>query len=346
MTSNILSLVMLMVSGVSLDAEEAPEPREGPRRPIGHDGPARHGRDQPAAGGPGRPRRPQAGRQRRRRGHRHQRRPRAHGADVAAASAATCSPSSGTPRRKSSTASTPAAARRTRPRASTSPSKGLTEIPGDGPAELVGARLRRWLGRAAQALRHDAARRAARAEHPLRRGGLPRVTEVIAGYWRAPATQLLRKTPDAARTYLVDGERPRAGEVFKNPGPGAHLPRHRRGRPRCLLQGPHRQGDRRLLGQSTAACSALKDFADHTSTWVEPVSTTYRGYDVWEIAAAGPGHRRAADAQPARRLRPEEDGARRRPTTGTCSSKPRSWPTPTAPASTPIPSSPRCRWPS
>ena len=33
----------------------------------------------------------------------------------------------------------------------------------------------------------------------------------------------------------------------------------------------------------------LKDFADHTSTWVEPVSTNYRGYDVWEIPPPGQG---------------------------------------------------------
>src|SRR5205823_1952845 len=33
----------------------------------------------------------------------------------------------------------------------------------------------------------------------------------------------------------------------------------------------------------------LKDFEDHTSTWVEPVHATYRGYDVWEIPPPGQG---------------------------------------------------------
>src|SRR5262249_32263276 len=32
-----------------------------------------------------------------------------------------------------------------------------------------------------------------------------------------------------------------------------------------------------------------KDFAEHSSTWVEPVHTTYRGYDVWEIPPPGQG---------------------------------------------------------
>jgi gamma-glutamyltranspeptidase/glutathione hydrolase len=34
---------------------------------------------------------------------------------------------------------------------------------------------------------------------------------------------------------------------------------------------------------------SMKDFADHTSEWVEPVSTTYRGYSVWELPPNGQG---------------------------------------------------------
>ena len=33
----------------------------------------------------------------------------------------------------------------------------------------------------------------------------------------------------------------------------------------------------------------LRDFHDHTSTWVEPVGTNYRGYDVWELPPNGQG---------------------------------------------------------
>jgi gamma-glutamyltranspeptidase/glutathione hydrolase len=33
----------------------------------------------------------------------------------------------------------------------------------------------------------------------------------------------------------------------------------------------------------------MKDFTDHTSTWVEPVSTNYRGYEVWQIPPPGQG---------------------------------------------------------
>src|SRR5437764_315545 len=37
------------------------------------------------------------------------------------------------------------------------------------------------------------------------------------------------------------------------------------------------------LSDKVGGLFSLDDFRKHTSTWVEPVSTTYRGYEVWEI---------------------------------------------------------------
>ncbi len=50
-----------------------------------------------------------------------------------------------------------------------------------------------------------------------------------------------------------------------------------------------RRADRRLQRGATAAALSLKDFADHKSDWIEPVSTNYRGYDVWELPPNGQG---------------------------------------------------------
>ena len=41
--------------------------------------------------------------------------------------------------------------------------------------------------------------------------------------------------------------------------------------------------------QSVGGLFSPSDFAEHTSTFVEPVSTNYRGYDVWELPPNGQG---------------------------------------------------------
>lgn len=116
--------------------------------------------------------------------------------------------------------------------------------------------------------------------------GFP-VTEVIAGYWRA-GEGTLRRDPGAAAVYLPGGRAPRAGEVFRNPA----LARTYR-----MLAAEGRDGfykgelARALAAFSDRAGGLLgaADLAGHTSTWVEPVSTTYRGCQVWQIPPAGQG---------------------------------------------------------
>ena len=118
--------------------------------------------------------------------------------------------------------------------------------------------------------------------------GVP-VPEVIAGHWKGVA-----KMKDAGMrdTFLIrDGgalRTPNAGEVFKNP----HLAKSYR----LIADGgrdAYYTGDiaAKLVALSDKAGGlfALKDFADHKSEWVEPVKTTYRGYDVWQIPPPGQG---------------------------------------------------------
>jgi gamma-glutamyltranspeptidase/glutathione hydrolase len=116
--------------------------------------------------------------------------------------------------------------------------------------------------------------------------GFP-VTEVIAGSWRG-AEKKLAQHPDAARTYLCKGKAPRAGELFKNPGLARSY--------RDLASNGRDAFYRGRIAREIVAFSekngglfSARDFADHTSTWVEPVSTTYRGYRVWEIPPPGQG---------------------------------------------------------
>jgi gamma-glutamyltranspeptidase/glutathione hydrolase len=117
-------------------------------------------------------------------------------------------------------------------------------------------------------------------------GGFP-VTEVISGYWKG-AEKTLKKDAGARKTFLTDGKAPRAGDVFKNPS----LARTYRTVAKEGRDGFYKgRVAREIVAFSDRAGGlfALKDFEDHTSTWVEPVSTTYRGYRVWEIPPPGQG---------------------------------------------------------
>ena len=110
--------------------------------------------------------------------------------------------------------------------------------------------------------------------------GVP-VPEMIAGFWKGAEVRL-SKDADAARTYLVNGHAPRVGEVFRNPALARTY--------REIADGGRDAFYKGRIAQEIVACSdrlgglfSMKDFAEHTSTWVEPVSTKYRGHDVWAM---------------------------------------------------------------
>jgi len=116
--------------------------------------------------------------------------------------------------------------------------------------------------------------------------GFP-VTEVIAGYWRA-SEKKLRQYPDASHTFLPRDQAPRAGDVFKNP----RLARSYREIAQFGRDGYYKGRIAHDIVAFSARNDGLftqQDFSEHTSTWVEPVSTNYRGYDVWEIPPPGQG---------------------------------------------------------
>ncbi|MBI1902950.1 MAG: gamma-glutamyltransferase [Planctomycetia bacterium] len=116
--------------------------------------------------------------------------------------------------------------------------------------------------------------------------GFP-VTEVVAAYWRA-AERTLARHPDSAKTYLVDGRAPRAGDIFRNP----YLARSYRAIAKDGAAGFYKGSIARQIAAASASLEGFmteKDLADHTADWVEPVSTNYRGYDVWELPPNGQG---------------------------------------------------------
>lgn len=117
-------------------------------------------------------------------------------------------------------------------------------------------------------------------------GGFP-VTEIIAGSWRNSETALRRWT-DSAETYLTDGHAPRFGEVFKNPRLASSYGLIAQDGASAFYEGDIA---RRIVefSNSNGGFFSTKDFADHTADWIEPVSTSYRGYQVWELPPNGQG---------------------------------------------------------
>ena len=112
------------------------------------------------------------------------------------------------------------------------------------------------------------------------RGGFA-VSDIIAGQWNAAAPALL-EWPDSAATYLPGGRAPVAGDVFRNPRLAATYEALSEGGRDAFYRGGIA---RRIVAFSEANGGYFTpaDFEDHTSVWVEPVSTNYRGYDVWEV---------------------------------------------------------------
>lgn len=113
------------------------------------------------------------------------------------------------------------------------------------------------------------------------------VSEIIAGDWQGSARALSR-WPDSAATYLPGGKAPAAGEIFQNPRLAATLRLIAEGGRDAFYKGPIAKQIVEF-SQRNGGYFALADFADHKSEWVEPVSTNYRGYDIWELPPPGQG---------------------------------------------------------
>jgi gamma-glutamyltranspeptidase / glutathione hydrolase len=116
--------------------------------------------------------------------------------------------------------------------------------------------------------------------------GFP-VSPVIAHYWRG-AEAIAEFDPNFAATFLPDGRPPAAGEIFRNPDLAETLRKIAQQGRQVFYEGEiARTIDEycRRMG----CFLRMEDFAAHESTWVEPVSTNYRGYDVWELPPNGQG---------------------------------------------------------
>jgi gamma-glutamyltranspeptidase/glutathione hydrolase len=107
------------------------------------------------------------------------------------------------------------------------------------------------------------------------------VSEIIAGQWKSVESMLARDEK-AAAVFLPGGKAPAPGDVFRNPALAASLELIAKGGRDAFYKGPIAKAIademRRRKGLITE-----KDLADHHADWVDPLSTTYRGYQVLEL---------------------------------------------------------------
>ena len=107
------------------------------------------------------------------------------------------------------------------------------------------------------------------------------VSEIIADQWKS-VESLLARDPNAASTFLINGKAPAAGDVFKNPKLAASLEQIAKGGRDVFYKGAIAKAIADDMQRRNGLITA-KDLADHHADWVEPLSTTYRGYQVLEL---------------------------------------------------------------
>ena len=113
------------------------------------------------------------------------------------------------------------------------------------------------------------------------------VHETIAYYWERSVPSL-SQYPGFVEQFTLDGRAPRKGEMWKSPYLANTLETiARRGR-----DGFYKGEIAKTIAdyvQAQGGFLSVEDLAEHRGEWVEPVSTNYRGYDVWELPPSGQG---------------------------------------------------------
>ncbi len=125
--------------------------------------------------------------------------------------------------------------------------------------------------------------------------GFP-VSELIAQYWKNNTAGfeslhkegVVEEIDNMRRLYMPGGKAPVEGAIFKNPDLALTLIAIAEGGRDAFYKGSLAKSMDQYF-QRIGAPHRYADFTAHKSEWVDPVSTNYRGYDVWEIPPNGQG---------------------------------------------------------
>jgi gamma-glutamyltranspeptidase/glutathione hydrolase len=114
--------------------------------------------------------------------------------------------------------------------------------------------------------------------------GFP-VSPLIADDWRCADA---KEHPTLAKTFTSDGKTPEFGEVFRNPDLARTFEIIARDGAESFYHGEIAERIVEFSNDNGGRLS-MRDFREHSADWVEPVSSDYRGYEVWELPPNGQG---------------------------------------------------------
>lgn len=116
--------------------------------------------------------------------------------------------------------------------------------------------------------------------------GFP-VTELVSGLWSSNADAIAADVV-GAKAFLPNGKSPKLGEIFRNPALARTLGEIAAQGRDAFYKGP-------IADRIVACCTqqggtmTKADLSEFSSEWVDPISTSYRGWNVYEIPPNGQG---------------------------------------------------------
>jgi gamma-glutamyltranspeptidase/glutathione hydrolase len=113
------------------------------------------------------------------------------------------------------------------------------------------------------------------------------VTEIIAYLWQ-DIVPYIKDQPGFKETFMPGGKAPKKGDVFKNPKLASSLSKIASEGRDAFYKGAIAKAIDAFVKKHKGYLTK-DDLASYSSEWIEPVSTNYRGYDIWELPPNGQG---------------------------------------------------------
>ena len=116
--------------------------------------------------------------------------------------------------------------------------------------------------------------------------GFP-VSELVSYYMKV-ASNNFQEYPNFKETYYLNDSTPKKGQIFKNPDLANTLRVIAKNGKKGFYEGEIANTIANFI-QDQGGFLSYDDLKNHKSEWIDPVSTNYRGYDIWELPPNGQG---------------------------------------------------------